>query len=454
MQINIEIDPRRNSALGNGFAAADIVIPELDIRERLFLPYEKFHRYCGARETLVDDFLFASAICYSIDLLISRKSATDNWTRDLTVEIPVRDPDLWNSQAELFTEILTFLTGDKWRISFGKRVVSLYIHRKKRRRIRRWPADTVCLFSGGLDSFLGAIEHLSTTTGHVALVGHYDVGLARSTQLELFDSIQTTFGTKRVHLFQGRIGFDRGRLTGKLASNPEPTQRSRSLLYIALGVYIAHQQGKDREAPLLIPENGFISLNPPLTSSRLGSCSTRTVHPYFLGKLQELLDNLGLHTQVLNPFAGRTKGEALVTSPHPELVKSLACRTVSCAHPTRRQNWNRRDVTHCGYCVPCLIRRSALNCAGIDDGTDYGIDVLAGELGIYEDILADFRAILMLLYTWHSDTNAVQQVVNRLVLPEGWRTQAETVIEKQLRELDSLISTKATQRILQWAGLS
>ena len=258
MQIQVEVDHQRKSALRNGFAACDVVMPELRVRERLFLPYEKFHRYGGARETLVDDFLFASAICYSIDLLVPRTSASDNWTRELTVEIPVRDPELWNTHASLFNETVSFLTGDRWSVSFGKRDVPLYINRQKRRRIRRWAADTVCLFSGGLDSFLGAIEHLSSTTGHVALVGHYDAGLARKAQKTLFDGIKTTFGAKRVHLFQGRIGFDVG--SAPAAISPEPTQRSRSLLFIALGVYIAHQQGKNKDVPLLTlySRNGMV----------------------------------------------------------------------------------------------------------------------------------------------------------------------------------------------------
>lgn len=33
---------------------------------------------------------------------------------------------------------------------------------------------------------------------------------------------------------------------------------------------------------LFVPENGFISINPPLTSRRLGSHSTHTTHPQFI----------------------------------------------------------------------------------------------------------------------------------------------------------------------------
>jgi len=292
MQINVELDSDRRKALWNGFAACDISVPELNIRERLFIPYEKFHRYGGARESLAEDFLFVSSVCYAVDLLVARQTAQDNWTRELSVKIPVRDADLWNNQAALLAEILRFLTGDKWILRFNKRDIPLYIQRMNRRRTKRLAADVVCLFSGGLDSFLGALDCLSTSTAHIALVGHYDTGLAHQSQLALFQEISKTFGEARSHLFQARIGFQPVART-EAADFGENTQRSRSLVFIALGVYIAHQQGRDSNIPVLIPENGFIALNPPLTYSRLGSCSTRTVHPLFLEKLQRLI-NLGV----------------------------------------------------------------------------------------------------------------------------------------------------------------
>lgn len=452
MQINVELEPDRRNALWNGFVACDIYVPELNIRERLFMPYEKFHRYGGARESLVEDFLFIASVCYGVDLLVPRENAEDNWTRELTVEIPVRDVDLWNNQAALLEEILRFLTGDRWTIRFSKRVVPLYIRRSNRRRTRRRAADIVCLFSGGLDSFLGALDCLGSSTGHIALVGHYDTGLARTSQAALFQEIQTAFGRARTHQFQARIGFQPVQRT-ETVNYGESTQRSRSLVFIALGVYIAHHQGKNKNIPVLIPENGFIALNPPLTYSRLGSCSTRTVHPLFLEKLQRLLNSVGINTQLSNPFAGQSKGEMLNSSSQSELAKSVAHLSVSCAHPTRRQNWIRRDVQHCGYCVPCLVRRASMHAAGIDDGLRYGIDVLTGELGIYDEVGADFRAVLNLLSNSRSDSQYVRKLVSRMTLPDGLHEQATTVIGKQIEEFQVLINSKATREIRQWAGI-
>ena len=75
---------------------------------------------------------------------------------------------------------------------------------------------------------------------------------------------------------------------------------SRSLLFIALGCYFAEILGEG--TPVLVPENGPIALNFPLTPARRGSCSTRTAHPYFLGALNEILEKVGIPSPVYNPY--------------------------------------------------------------------------------------------------------------------------------------------------------
>ena len=62
---------------------------------------------------------------------------------------------------------------------------------------------------------------------------------------------------------------------------------------------------------LLIPENGFISLNIPLTPLRLGSLSTRTTHPLFIQQMQDILDALDFRVRLSNPYQFKTKGEML-----------------------------------------------------------------------------------------------------------------------------------------------
>ena len=54
-----------------------------------------------------------------------------------------------------------------------------------------------------------------------------------------------------------------------------------------------------------------MSVNAPLPPRRIGSLSTRTADPYFLGLLQDVLESAGLPARICNPYRFRTKGEMI-----------------------------------------------------------------------------------------------------------------------------------------------
>ena len=55
-----------------------------------------------------------------------------------------------------------------------------------------------------------------------------------------------------------------------------------------------------------------MSVNAPLTPRRIGSLSTRTTDPYFLGLLQDVLESAGLPARIcVNRRAGSTPIGAL-----------------------------------------------------------------------------------------------------------------------------------------------
>jgi hypothetical protein len=90
----------------------------------------------------------------------------------------------------------------------------------------------------------------------------------------------------------------------------ETSQRSRSLIFLAFAVLAATSTERYRNGetvPLYVCENGFIAINPPLTIARIGSLSTRTAHPDFLGRMQEIFDGVGLRINIVNPYAEKTK---------------------------------------------------------------------------------------------------------------------------------------------------
>ena len=311
------------------------------------------------------DFLVLASAVYTLDKTIVRDTAGDGWTREIALSIPVSDPVSWNAAAPGLTEAITFLTGDRWRLAFQPAPGRVVFPQPGRRRAHRQivvpvaALDTVCLFSGGLDSLVGAIDQLQQEqTSKLLLVGHHDGDMAGpfSDQRALIAPLGAAYPRRLRPIFV-RVG--------QSPSGGEITLRSRSLLFVALGVYGASAIGP--ETPLLLPENGTIALNFPLTPSRRGSCSTRTAHPYYLEVLGRALRRVGIPNDLVNPLADKTKGEVVRDCANPDLLARLAPLTVSCAKRSRRGHWKRTTARSCGQCMPCIYRRAALHLAGRDD---------------------------------------------------------------------------------------
>lgn len=317
------------------------------------------------------DFLWFSAALYVADKKTPRRHSLDRWTRAFEVTAPAAHPDRWAIASPMLTEALSFLTGDRW----------IFHWRPERNRI--WNArlvghtscDTVCLFSGGLDSLVGAINLLEDgMQAHVLLLGHYDSPLTAIAQRHLADALAEQYGHERVQLVQIGVRPAETRLMqyAPLPAGRETTTRSRSIVFLSLGLVAASACGA--ETPLYVPENGFIALNVPLVKARLGSCSTRTTHPYFLAQLRTALAAVELANPIVNPFEPLTKGETLIQCQNQPLLRQLACQTVSCAHPDAGR-YERVRYGNCGYCFPCLIRRASLHAIDLDDPLHYTHDV-------------------------------------------------------------------------------
>jgi hypothetical protein len=163
--------------------------------------------------------------------------------------------------------------------------------------------------------------------------------------------------------------------TGDAFDN-ETSSRSRSLLFIALGLAAASV----REGGLTMAENGFTSLNVPLTPERRGALSTRTTHPAFIGGLTGILTEVGVATTITNPFQALTKGQVfrqVADQIGDDKASELLSRTHSCAK-SDMWRYGLSPVAHCGVCFGCLVRRGAFIAAGLDDETEYANEVLAG----------------------------------------------------------------------------
>lgn len=327
------------------------------------------------------DFLSLALSVVGADLCVHRADSPDGWTRQIHLTTAVGGPEFWNSQSSMIEAALRFLSTDLWTIRFiggGRRPAPPD-------ELFRPEADSVCLLSGGMDSLIGAIDLASSGRSLIAV------------------SNTVRGDGDNQHHFAEKIGLTHLALNHN-ASPPsgwdrEPSQRARSLIFIAFGVLAAtslqdYHDGK--QVPLFICENGFIALNPPLTGTRLGSLSTRTAHPEFLHGVQSLLNAAGLRVTLVNPYQHKTKGEMARECANQALLQELAEVSVSCG---RYRVFNYKQ---CGRCVPCQIRRSAYLAWGQLDPTDYKFEPL-GRQDAEHAHFDDVRSVAMALSRVDSD---------------------------------------------------
>lgn len=330
------------------------------------------------------DFLDLGALVYLADEMVKRGEAQDYWTRTIRCLVPVTDVATWQDNTGLLAKTLEVLSGDLWQFEW----VPLSAPRPVSRHRRRFPLgfDVVCLFSGGTDSLLGAVQLLREGK-KVVLVGHQSEGQTAAAQKEMAAKLGCMFPGKTC-LVQCRVSRStRKSPEFQLAPKVEISHRPRSFLFLALGVAVAVQC---RARELFMPENGFMALNIPLQKSRTGALSTRTAHPSYMLKFADLAHRItGFDGHIRNPFLTQSKTDML-RGLDPGL-RDLVLRSVSCARPSR---FNDRGVRHCGYCVPCIHRRAALLEAGIDSPSEYAFDAFGKFSSLDADKQQDLRAVV------------------------------------------------------------
>jgi len=382
--------------------------------------------------------LFLALGVWAADKLAPRRPRPDAWSRDIRLELPA--PPTWAGLAGDLAPLLNFLTGDTWILKPRQAEVTLestgdWPH--------AWQPTAVALFSGGLDSLIGAIDLLEQGQ-RLVLVSHYDYGQLAATQQTLAAALVRHYGPERLVHLGLRVQFE----------GPELTLRSRSLLYLALG--LAAVSAFPGRLPLVVPENGWISLNPPLTLNRLGTYSTRTTHPDVLNKIVNFWRRAGLSQDLVNPYQDLTKGEMTAGCANPGLLKELAPLSVSCARPTAGR-WRRERGNACGYCYPCLVRRAALHRLGQDRGEDYRVDVLADPEMVRHRVKGrNLRAVCLALKTWEANP---QEILARLYLGAGERSEigprtvaARRLLEAGWAELAALIRDRGGPGVRAFMG--
>ena len=329
--------------------------------------FQNLYEFTREKNGIGFDIFLIGCFVYGIDILLPRKSFSVNgWSREIEVEFPVELLDLFNGGKNELEQLLSFLTGDYWQISFIQRDVTLlFVNTKKvYSNDYRKSHKRISLFSGGLDSLVGVIDQLSSSKDKIVLVSHYDAAFkgAKSDQDKIHKILSRKYS--HYHFIQTRVDLSNSDVNGNEREN-EPSLRSRSFLFLCQAIFVAHSIGNGTE--VLIPENGTISLNHPLTPSRRSSCSTRTAHPYYIAKVIDFISKLGLNHLIRNEYEMKTKGEMLENCHDKDMLIATYQYSCSCAKRGHKVYWDVRTAPQCGICMPCIYRRVSLHQIGLDN---------------------------------------------------------------------------------------
>lgn len=383
----------------------------------------------------IDLITIATAIT-AAETFEQRKNAADAWSRQMHLHIPVTDEHVWSTLSVRLSSILHFLTGDQWQFTFFKTSMEMpkpKLSKKAKEKLKSLKGlNSVCLFSGGLDSAVGAIDILNAKSDYKPLLVSHTYKGDGAKQEGIKSLLNGGFGELSFSIYPS--------LMEGLKGKTDVSMRGRSFNFLAmavLGIIALRNANDDSEiSTIIVPENGYISINPPLTRRRIGSHSTRTTHPYFLNRLEELLADAGFHVEFVNPYQFKTKGEMLAECKDQSAIAKAVPLSVSCSH------WHRNNI-QCGHCVPCLIRRSSVHHAKLKKDADYdsqNLKFVHKEYKKRDDLQSVKAAIIRLNKT--SDYRSWLRQSGSLPSDADVRKKLESTIQRGLAEVDMFLKAE------------
>lgn len=329
--------------------------------------------------TVAEDLIYIATYCVAADQMIDRGTNDIDvhrrkWRRRLMLAIPVSAPAFWNrpSVTRALAQALLFATEDTWSFTFTQRPpvrqLQMRINELDNRAIVGSP-DSVVLFSGGTDSLCALVDAIGNDGMRPIAVSHRAANQIHKWQVDLMQGVRHTFPDWQIP----HMSFTMHRRGG---GDSDPSQRTRPILFAALGTAIAASLRIDR---VLLADNGYVSVNPQISKELAGALASRGTHPTLLRLLNRLNEAIfETPIRIENPLALRTRTEALVVLSEHDCARLLA-QTHTCAKHRSRP----RHQPHCGYCSQCVDRRFASLAAGLaayDPADTYGLDVFAGAL--------------------------------------------------------------------------
>lgn len=280
------------------------------------------------------------------------------WQRRLDLHISLECPERWESASTRLSALLSFMTDDEWTFKF----VGIASPSSNAEQIALWPAERiseVALFSGGLDSVAGmfARGRESNTMLAVSACGSDVRAAAQAGALGTLRMLGVRANWLRLN--------HQLRDAHRSRSQMESSQRSRGLVFLAMGAAAASQLELDTFS---VYETGTGCINLPTSVAQVGAEGTRAMHPRTLTLFNELVEHvLDRPVRAVAPFFLHTKGELCRLAGSD--LNALASVASSC---DEGEGHKRKAMLHCGLCTSCLFRRIALHSAGlVPDPTPY-----------------------------------------------------------------------------------
>lgn len=310
------------------------------------------------------DLCEVARVVHEVERLLPKRIIGDRIDH-FVVSMPLRDPARWKGEpTEQLGELLKIQGNARWDFVFTARKKSEKTQLDDMAVVpsadKPCKASALSLFSGGLDSTSGLAGYQEEKKN--LLVMSYFTG-----NLQKQQKLLTDLGFDRHVQVQGRWQHPKGVRSGG-------SFNYRSFLFLSLAAAEASANDIDR---IIQFENGPLALAvAPAPIYRV----TRHAHP----RVQQLASGLFSsilerdHMRVENPFVNQTKREVVQYlrkwAGSDERFRQVVKETETCWYlkSTMIAGTVKKTTTEaCGICIPCLVRKAALQC----DDTSTAVDL-------------------------------------------------------------------------------
>ncbi|MGI9074283.1 MAG: 7-cyano-7-deazaguanine synthase [Bryobacteraceae bacterium] len=334
---------------GSKESSGDVVF---EAEKNLLTGEKAFKKQFGELTSLEGDLLLLASAIFAADRATPRGDG-EEYSRVFELSVQIVNMARLQPLIRQVERVLRKLSNDAWRVELrqydGKQEKLLGVTAKKGKTL---------LFSGGLDSLAAAIEFGAAPDSGLRLISHITHNPQTTGAQKSLVQLLSAKDIVLPHL-QFLVSSRPVIPTAGLQHDIENSQRTRSFLFLVLAALTARRAGH-REV-LFMAENGQMAIHLPLTEGRIGARSTHTAHPDVLSEMQQFLQaTLDLPICIVNPYVDKTKAE--VIKPIWDRLPEAISVSTSCWKNSRLQG----AATHCGTCIPCYIRRIAIETYGTD----------------------------------------------------------------------------------------